>query len=93
MVKPIDQLEGWAPKREAMKLAVGWRVRVTPPAITRFDPSEIDLTDDQYERFLKWHYLGGLIQDALPELSTDEREILQSGISPEQWKEAFGNDE
>ena len=92
MVKPIDAL-GLGPKREAMKLAVGWRVRVTPPATSRFDPSTIDLTDDQYERFLHWLHDGGLIQELLPDLSADEREILMTGINPEQWETLRDDDE
>jgi len=36
-------------------------------------------------------YLGGdLIQDAMPNTSADDREFLISGISPEGWKEQFG---
>lgn len=36
---------------------------------------------------------GMMIQDALPELSAEDREFLISGISPEGWKEAFGEEE
>jgi len=34
---------------------------------------------------------GAYIQDALPELSTGDREFLISGFSPEGWKQMFGN--
>lgn len=30
---------------------------------------------------------GALIQDAMPDLSADEREFLMSGITPEEWRE------
>lgn len=37
------------------------------------------------EGYSKWKK-GTLIQDALPELSVENREFLISGISPEGWK-------
>ena len=33
---------------------------------------------------------GTRIQDALPMLTTDEREILMSGVCPKCWDEVFG---
>lgn len=37
---------------------------------------------------------GELIQDAMPSVSPDDREFLISGMSPEGWKQTFGdNDE
>lgn len=33
---------------------------------------------------------GRHIQDAFPEMSSDNREFLISGISPEGWKKLFG---
>lgn len=33
---------------------------------------------------------GTLIQNAFPNLSTDEREFLISGTTKEEWEEAFG---
>lgn len=33
---------------------------------------------------------GGLIQDALPDLSEDDRERLKTGICPKHWDEMFG---
>jgi hypothetical protein len=35
----------------------------------------------------------GLIQNEWPELSKDVREFLKSGITPEKWKEIFGEEE
>ncbi len=32
---------------------------------------------------------GMLIQDAMPNLTADEREFILSGILPEQWNELF----
>ena len=32
---------------------------------------------------------GTLIQDAMPNLSADEREFIMTGITPEEWEELF----
>lgn len=52
-----------------------------------FKPAEITLTADQFQRFDSWRKgdKRAMIQDALPELSKDQREILLSGIGPEEW--------
>lgn len=36
---------------------------------------------------------GKHIQDEFPELSADDREFLVSGITPEEWTAAFGEEE
>ena len=36
---------------------------------------------------------GALIQDAMPNLTADEREFIMTGITPSEWVEAFGEDE
>jgi len=46
----------------------------------------VALTTDQWDR---WCMSDDLIQNVLPELSTDDREFLISGISPEGWSKAF----
>jgi len=33
---------------------------------------------------------GKLIQDALPTLTTNQREFLLTGMTPEEWKRVFG---
>ena len=40
--------------------------------------------------FYHWN-AGLLIQDAFPTLSADEREFIKTGITPEEWKAAFGD--
>lgn len=32
---------------------------------------------------------GELIQDAMPELTADQREFLMTGITPDEWAKAF----
>lgn len=36
---------------------------------------------------------GELIQNALPHLTADEREFIKTGITPEEWKELYGEEE
>ena len=46
---------------------------------------EIDVTQDQLE---SWHN-GALIQFAMPNLSASDREFLMTGITNDEWNEAF----
>lgn len=46
---------------------------------------ELNVTSEQIAR---WQG-GELIQNAMPQLSTDEREFLISGLLPEEWHKAF----
>ena len=39
-----------------------------------------------------WRSGGGCIQDIMPYLSADEREFLMTGIMPEEWGQAFGEE-
>jgi hypothetical protein len=49
---------------------------------------EIDITEKQYLDFQNDKL--GLIQNAFPHLSRDEREFIISGIHPDEWNEIFG---
>lgn len=49
----------------------------------------IMMTDEQYTRYNS----GTLIQDALPELSVDVREMLITGTCPECWTKVFSGEE
>jgi hypothetical protein len=48
---------------------------------------EIDVTSEQ---LLLWQLGGALIQEAMPNLTADEREFIKTGITPEEWAEVFG---
>jgi hypothetical protein len=50
---------------------------------------EINVTEEQ---ILAWE-MGKLIQDAMPELSADEREFVKTGITGEEWDQLFGGAE
>ena len=40
-----------------------------------------------------WEHGGWKIQKAMPDVSTELREFVISGITPEEWEKAFGTDE
>ena len=46
---------------------------------------EIPVTNKQLE---DWKY-GGLIQNVMPELSSDHQQFLQTGITPKEWDDIF----
>jgi hypothetical protein len=48
---------------------------------------DLDITPAQLEAY---ELFGVLLQDAFPNLSPDEREFIKSGITPEEWDDAFG---
>lgn len=80
----LDKM-GMGPKREAVKNGKGWLVTVTPPEWSGCTASSLQLTDDQYARYVMWCDHGRLMQDAFPDLSRAEREILQTGISDDEF--------
>ena len=45
----------------------------------------------------QWQYdkwcAGCLIQDAMPDMSADDREFLITGYTPEDWEKMFGPEE
>ena len=53
----------------------------TPACIVCGKPSEVSLTDEEFNRLQS----GLLIQEALPDWTPGQREVLQTGIHPECW--------
>jgi hypothetical protein len=49
---------------------------------------DLDITQQQLDDFANDKL--GLIQQAFPHLSIDEREFIISGIHPIEWRELFG---
>ena len=87
MTSLADQL-GFGPKRETLaQLDGSVLVFVTPPAFMNLPTQTIRLSGDQYSRYTAWRNGVGLIQDQLPELTADQREVLMSGLGPEQFPE------
>ena len=63
--------------------------------ITKLDPFtgkmntlDVPVTEDQLER---WR-AGELIQNAMPDVSADDREFLMTGITPDSWAKTFGEE-
>lgn len=50
---------------------------------------EVDITPKQLYEVEKKEKL---IQDIVPHLSLDQREFLMTGITPEEWKNTFGEE-
>lgn len=48
----------------------------------------IDVTQEQLDAWRS----GALIQDAFPHLSADDREFILTGITAEEWDEAFSDE-
>lgn len=59
------------------------------PLTGNVNSMELNITEKQY---LYWQ-LGMLIQDAMPNLTSDEREFLISGCTPSDWDQLFGDEE
>ncbi len=49
----------------------------------------LPITEEQYNA---WEQ-GTLVQVAMPHLSPDEREFVMKGITPEEWGQAFGEED
>lgn len=47
---------------------------------------DIDVTEEQ---IMRWKN-GMLIQNAMPNLSPEDREFLMTGVTAEEWKATFG---
>ena len=45
------------------------------------------------EKLEYWHNSPAHIQDVFPELSADQREFLMTGITSDEWNNAFGDEE
>ena len=57
----------------------------TSPFSGNTNVMDIDVTEEQ---IALWES-GVLIQNAMPNLSADEREFIMTGITPEEWDSAF----
>ena len=51
---------------------------------------DLDITQEQ---LAKWESGELLIQHAFPHLTADEREFLMTGATPDEWDNAFGDDD
>ncbi len=92
----VADLIGAGPKREARQGPRGWTITVTPPewAVTHQpNSSQVFLNNDQYYRYEEWLAGKMMIQEALPELSDSDREILLSGLDNETFQSIAGDED
>lgn len=61
----------------------------TSPISGKKNTMDLDLTIDQITDWEK----GAMIQDAMPNLTVDEREFIKTGITSEDWSELMGDEE
>lgn len=64
-----------------------WRVTIQNQMTGIFNSRNMELPDDGVAKYISGAFL---IQDAFPSVSTDNREFMISGITPEEWKQLFG---
>lgn len=71
------------------------RITKTSPFtnITRTMEFMVYEQDDFDSRLLAWRRGDKLIQDAFPELSSNAREFIKSGITTEEWDKYMGEEE
>lgn len=78
------------PTRQAEKLANGhYKVTVSPPPEMELPAASVELDPAAYARYAEWLQKRGPIQDYLPDLDPDTREVLLSGFTPETWERMF----
>lgn len=78
-MKPIDRL-GFNPTHVVEKVEDGYLIHITPPAFIGGDTVTVYLTEAHYRGYERW-LEGDLIQNALPNLTKQEREMLMTGLS------------
>lgn len=75
-------INGFTPSRRVEQIPGGYTVYVRPPKIVGEYPEvSVFLTKEQYERYLLWRNGPLHIQEALPDLSVSQREMLMTGLS------------
>ncbi len=90
MASVADKL-GFGPKREIELNPhpnLGATIHITPPKMMGEMPTQkVKLTEDQYRRYKTWANGPELIQNALPDLSPSQREMLMTGLGDEDFHE------
>lgn len=70
-------------------------IKVTKRSLlsTKLHIMEIPLSEKEYIKGSKRMLQGEFIQDVFPKLSSDHREFLLTGITPEEWEKIYDGDE
>ena len=71
----------------------GVLVHVTPPSFMHLPRVSVKLSAEQYSRYVQWRNGSGQIQDMLPDLTVDQREMLMSGIGDGDWNRLFSDND
>jgi|TARA_R100001530_G_C4232093_1_gene132919 hypothetical protein len=58
------------------------------PFTGEWNSMELDVTKEQLHAW-RW---GTLIQDAMPNLTSDEREFIKIGVTPQEWALNIGEE-
>lgn len=62
----------------------------TSPLTGKTNTMDIPVTEEQ---LASWEVGGKLIQNAMPDLTAEQREFILTGYTPEDWEAMFGNEE
>jgi hypothetical protein len=93
-MSPLADKIGLGPTRILDKLPDGtYRLTVVPNPIVYDEPEAISitLTASQVERYRTWKRGAGVIQDLLPDLTPNQREVILTGL--EGLEQEIDNDE
>ena len=79
------EIPGLTPTRRVETAGDRYLVYVKPPSFMELPEVCISLSADQYERYQRWRRKECLIQEALPDLSISQREMLMTGLGDEDF--------
>ena len=78
--RPIDLIVG-SPRRRARPTQHQGAIELqVTPAMDSGPPQVLTLTVAQFTRVVRWLNGAGLVQDLLPDLTPEQREIVQTGL-------------
>lgn len=72
---------------------LGESVKITATGNMGVTELTIPLSLREFDYGMQRWDAGELIQRAFPTLDAEQREFLMTGITPEQWKDSFGDEE
>lgn len=90
-----DMIPGMAPTRVVSqdRTTGDAIITVTPPSFMRLPDQRVRLTIHQYKCYLLWRAGKVSVQEALPDISAADREILMTGIGPEDFARLYAEDD
>jgi len=92
MTSPLDKLHFGPTRTETERPDGTWLITIDPHHSMGLPVQCMILSSDQIQRYRRWRRGELLIQDAFPDLSGSQREVLMSGISQEDWDRIFKDD-